>query len=442
MYKPNVMKMKTRNVQRGFFALIAMMLMSGSTLFAQFSLSGEFRPRAEYRHGFKTLFSDADTAAGQVSQRTRLNAQYKVDNLRFGLSFQDVRFWGETPQLVAASNRMMIHQAWAEYGINDHLSVKLGRMELVYDDARIFGNVDWAQQARAHDLALIKYEKNYKLHLGLAFNQRDDLLKGSVYGLGSNYKSMQFLWYNRSLGKLGMSVLFLNNGMEKRYTEQVNGVPVPKYKTVYSQTAGAHLNYKAKKLNAYGNFYYTGGKDVTERELNAMNAMAGFDYSLSKGFGVGAGYELLSGTSQKEKLDNPTTFVNKSFNPFYGTNHKFNGFMDYFYVGNHINNVGLNNLFVNLTYKKGKGSYVITTHFFSAAADVITPGLPAKIMDKGLGTELDFSFSYRLNDITALSGGYSQLFATETMEALKGGSHKTTNNWAWLMIAFRPVFIK
>ena len=32
---------------------------------------------------------------------------------------------------------------------------------------------------------------------------------------------------------------------------------------------------------------------------------------------------------------------NNSFTPFYGTNHKFNGHMDYFYVGNHIGNVGL-----------------------------------------------------------------------------------------------------
>lgn len=417
-------------------------LLGSSVVYAQFSLSGEFRPRAEYRHGFKTLFTDADTAAWQISQRTRLNAQYKVDNLRFGLSIQDVRFWGETPQLVAGSNRMMMHQAWAEYGFSEHVSLKLGRMELVYDDARIFGNVDWAQQARAHDLALLKYEKNYKLHLGIAYNQREDLLKGSMYGLGSNYKSMQFLWYNRSIGKLGMSVLFLNNGMERRFTEQVNGATVNKYKTVFSQTAGTHLNYKAGKLSAYGNFYFTGGKDVTERELKAINVMAGLDYSLNKGFGLGAGWELMSGTSQKEKLDNPANYVNKSFNPFYGTNHKFNGFMDYFYVGNHINNVGLSNLFLNLSYKKGKGSYLITTHFFSAAADVVKPGQPGQLLDKGLGTEIDFSFTYRLNYITTLSGGYSQLFATETMEVLKGGSQKTTQNWAWLMISFRPVFVK
>ena len=49
---------------------------------AQFDLSGEIRPRTEYRHGFKTLgFSDQE-AAFQISQRSRLNANYKKDQMQ------------------------------------------------------------------------------------------------------------------------------------------------------------------------------------------------------------------------------------------------------------------------------------------------------------------------------------------------------------------------
>jgi len=417
--------------------LTILMIFTFSQLFAQFQLSGEFRPRAEYRHGFKNLVTDDDKAAFQISQRTRLNAGYQFENMKFGLSIQDIRLWGETPQLVAASNRMMLHQAWAEYGFNKNFAVKMGRQELVYDDARIFGNVDWAQQARTHDLALLKYEKNFKMHVGLAFNQQNDLLRTTNYDMTSNYKTLQFLWYQRKIGKLGFSMLFLNNGMEYKKIENNEDV----YKTVFSQTIGTRLTYATGKTSFYGNAYYSGGKDAADRKLSAYNTMIGLDYNLENGFGLGAGWELLSGTSQKEKQLN-ANYTNNSFNPFYGTNHKFNGFMDYFYVGNHLNSVGLSDLYANLSYKKGKASYLITAHFFSAANDVINPSQNNELMSKGLGTEIDFSLAYKLNDFAALSAGYSQMFGTETLSVLRGGDHKATNNWAWLMVTFKPVFLK
>ncbi|MDP2235234.1 MAG: alginate export family protein [Bacteroidales bacterium] len=429
--------MKRDSLFLKIFGLFAMMFLLINQSFAQFQLSGEFRPRVEYRHGFKNLVTDDDKAAFQISQRTRLNAGYQLENMKFGLSLQDVRLWGETPQLVASSNRMMLHQAWAEYGFNEQFSIKVGRQELVYDDARIFGNVDWAQQARAHDLALLKYEKKFKLHVGLAFNQQNDLLRTTNYDMTSNYKTLQFLWYHRKIGKLGFSMLFLNNGMEFKKVE--NNADV--YKTVFSQTIGTHLTYKSGKTSIYGNAYYSGGKDASDRKLSAYNTMIGLDFDLDNGFGLGAGWELLSGTSQKEKQLN-ANYTNKSFNPFYGTNHKFNGFMDYFYVGNHLNYVGLSDLFANVSYKTGKANFLVTVHLFKAANELVEPVLSNTLMDKGLGTEIDFSLAYKLNDFASLSAGYSQMFGTETLAVIRGGDYKATNNWAWLMVTFKPVFLK
>jgi len=34
------------------------------------------------------------------------------------------------------------------------------------------------------------------------------------------------------------------------------------------------------------------------------------------------------------------------------------------------------------------------------------------------------------------------MFATETMQVLKGGNHSNTNNWAWVMITFKPTFFE
>lgn len=422
-----------------FISILTVFVFGVNTLVqAQFSLSGEFRPRTEYRHGFKNLVPEDAKAAFQISQRTRINAAYTFQNMKFGISVQDVRLWGETPQLTATSNRLMLHQAWVEIGLSKNLGLKLGRQELVYDDARMLGNVDWAQQGRSHDLALLKYESKFKLHVGIAFNQQFDQLLTTKYDLAANYKSMQFLWFNKQIKKLSISVLALNNGMEYKYMKD----SVDAFKTVFSQTLGTHLNYKTEKIAIYGNVYYSLGKDATDRDLKAYNLMVGGDYQFSKNWGIGLGAETLSGTSQKEKKENQN-YTNKSFNPFYGTNHKFNGFMDYFYVSNHLNSVGLNDLFLSANYKQNKTSVSLTAHLFSTAADVLKPNQTETVLlGKNLGTELDLVYSYKINEIANVSVGYSQMFGSETLQVLKGGDHKQTNNWVWAMVSFRPTFFK
>ncbi len=38
--------------------------------------------------------------------------------------------------------------------------------------------------------------------------------------------------------------------------------------------------------------------------------------------------------------------------------------------------------------------------------------------------------------------GYSQMFATASMEAIKGGSSEEVNNRAWNMLNVKPVFLR
>lgn len=419
-----------------FLIICFFSILSVSQLKAQFQLSGEFRPRTEYRHGYKSMFTADDKAAFFTSQRTRISAAYSLDKLKLGLSLQDIRVWGDVPQQNNTSNQVMLFQGWAEYLFTKQFSMKIGRQELNYDDARIFGNVDWAQQARSHDLILFKYEKDFKLHLGAAFNQESEKLKGTDYNVSGNYKAMQFIWFNKKINSLGLSLLFLNNGLQNKSTDAT-----PVYKTAFNQTYGTRLVYDKNALSLNGATYYTSGKDNTLRKLSAYYATLGLSYKISDKWGAGLGWELLSGTSQKEKKAN-VNYTNNSFSPFYGTNHKFNGHMDYFYVGNHINSVGLNDISGNITYKKNKFSATLTPHIFSAANEVLNPSIPGELMAKSLGTEFDLFFWYKLAENIQVSGGYSQMFGTETLKALSGGDNNVTNNWAWVMITFKPDFIK
>ena len=135
-------------------------------LSAQFSLSGEFRPRTEVSHGYKSLASEDQDASTFTAQRTRLNFLYKAQGINTKLVLQDVRTWGSQAQLVGNEDyATSIHEAWAEVFFSPEFSLKAGRQELIYDDHRIFGSVGWAHQARSHDVAIFKYEQDVKLHL-------------------------------------------------------------------------------------------------------------------------------------------------------------------------------------------------------------------------------------------------------------------------------------
>ena len=132
------------------------------------TISGEIRPRFEFRHGYKTLFPDDAKPASFISQRTRLNSYFANDNFKVFLSLQDVRVWGDVNQLNTKDvNGFSVHQAWAQMKLADFLQLKVGRQEVVYDDQRIFGSVGWAQQARSHDAALFKFLFNQKHKLDL-----------------------------------------------------------------------------------------------------------------------------------------------------------------------------------------------------------------------------------------------------------------------------------
>jgi len=397
----------------------------GYIAIAQVTVDAELRPRFEYRHGYKTLFPDDVDPAIFVSQRTRLNGFYNDESLTFYLSLQDVRVWGDVPQLnLTDKNGIGIHQAWGEIKFTPVFSVRLGRQTLVYDDHRILGDVEWTQQARSHDVALIKFHKNdFSGHIGVAYNQDEELLTGTTLNTNT-YKSMQFAWVNKKWEDIGASFLFLNNGMQ--YIDAVNN---RNNETRYSQTFGTHLTYIQSQYALMANLYYQTGKDVNDNDLNAYLLGIEASYKVFPNWTLQVGAELQSGNDYGA----PSNGKNKSFTPLYGTNHKFNGHMDYFYVGNHLNNVGLLDLYIGSTIKTGdKTNINVRVHNFSAAADIRSDE------SKHLGAEADLTFNYNFNKAINIKAGYSHMFAYEGMEYLKNNFDNNTNNWAWIMVTLKP----
>lgn len=415
-----------------------LLLISANTLIAQFNLSGELRPRTELRHGYKTLPAEGANAAFFTEQRTRLNLNYSKELYKVGFTVQDVRIWGSQSQMNKSDGLFSVHEAWGQVNFSETVSVKAGRQELVYDDQRILGNVGWTAQGRSHDVMLVKFtDEAWTLHTGFAFNQ--DLnpsepakLFDTYYSGVNNYKTLQYLWYHREFEPAELSFLVLNNGVQQ-----------PDSTMNFTKTIGLTGSYTFSDFQANGTTYYQTGTDPAGAEKSALLAAGSLSYSGFANTDLTVGADYLSGTQVDQEQ-------NHSFNPLYGTHHKFYGFMDYFYVGNphnqqaaaHNHNIGLVDIYLKSTVHAAKGTTVSAAlHEFASPVSVLNPIDSTERLSSRLGTEIDFVFSHALSEEVKIQAGYSHMFGTSSLEAIKGGSSSQISNWIWLMLSFNPLFL-
>ena len=407
---------------------------------AQIQVNGQYMSRGEYRHGYQTLADTNQKGAVFISQRARISAEYKHEKFKMHISAQDIRTWGSVANsAIDTKGFFSIYEAYGELNFTKKFNAKIGRQVISYDDDRIFGSLDWAMQGRRHDAAVLKYtDSTWAVHVGVAYNQNSESNKFIQYTV-NNYKEFEYLWANKVYKKFNFSFLFLNNGMA--YTK-TDAVTLKKDSiTLYSQTIGLRTEYKGDKLNGLIYGYYQMGKDNSNKDLSAYDACAEIGYKPIKGLQITLGGELLSGTSQTDTANK----VNHSFNPLYGTNHRFNGYMDYFYVGNHLNTVGLIDGYLKVHYTYKKVLLGINGHYFKAASDIRDKrkGVTDKLSNNNLGGEVDFTMSYNYTDGVSIQGGYSQFFGATGLQMLRGTSSLTpTSNWAYIMIIIRPGTVK
>lgn len=483
---------------------------------AQFSLDAQLCTRTEWRNGTGTLRSYGAEPSFFTSQRMRLIAQYQQSRLQFKLSLQDVRVWGQDASgiTVADGARLGVHEAWAElvlannndsafkHSMIDRFSIRIGRQELLYDDARLLGNLDWLQQGRRHDALVLKLkEKKFSVDAGFAFSQNTDAFgyNGTYYtpanvqpsvrdskgnlvltpsgmiplvnagnisvrngspalvnpagtnGQTMQYKAMQFVHGTYKNNHSVLSAMFLADHFGKHQFDSVQNISGTdtgyiygkrfKTKGVYSRiTAGLQLSGAFDKQGSWQ--YKAGAYYQAGKDREGVSLAAYMLYaSLSHQQGslsYYVGYDLLSGN---DAFGGNTK--NYRFDPLYGTPHKFWGYMDYFYVGTGSPAGGLSNPQAGIRYAAKKISVALDYHAFLLANDQAGKG-GAKL-DPYLGSELDLSSVYQLSNAVNLEGGVSMLRATRSMEYAKNISPGTASlnaSWAWLMVNIRPNLLK
>ena len=216
----------------------------------------------------------------------------------------------------------------------------------------------------------------------------------------------------------------------------------------YTLTTGTRITYNKEKIGVDFSGYYQLGasSEYVARDVAAYNLNIAVSYKVTDKIKATLGYAMLSGNDKTDTTANYAK-TEHAFNPFFGTNHKFNGFMDYFYVGNHSGNIGLNDAFLKLDYKHAKFTAGITAHAFLANANILDSKALSltgeiKAMDPYLGTELDVYGAFKLVPSVTCKVGYSQMFGTTSMEAIKGGDMNEISNWGYVMLIMKPTLFQ
>jgi hypothetical protein len=432
----------------------------------QFTVTGQVRTRSELRDGQGTPSVQDTVPAFFTSQRTRLNFGYAGYRFKLYTSVQDVRVWGQDGSSINrttldANNGFMVHEAWGELSLVDtgkvikNFTLKIGRQELVYDDVRLLGNLDWLQQARRHDAALLKFDhQGWTAHLGGAFNQNAERKSNTLYngvptgytastnGMASMYKTMQFLYVAKKLHFGNASFLAFKDDFSKFHfaaADVLRKTPIYDQGTWSRITVGGNLFGTAfRKLGFAASAFYQGGKYREGTSLNEYLVSLSTLYAATRKLSVGPGIDITSGNNGSDPAKKY-----KRFDPLYGTPHKFWGFMDYFYVADGFGSNGLMDYYLKSKYKaKDNLTLSLDAHRFvlpSAVTDETGTQLA-----KGLGTEIDFVFNYALTKVVNLEGGYSSMFSTSTLVSANVKNVKNAekvSTWAYLMISIKPEFI-
>ena len=390
----------------------------GINILDDVTLSGEIRPRYEYAN----VKSNSKPAANAFTTRIKLNVNTKlfsVDGLTSNIGIISVNNFGSHKynwntsdykdgsgkkyETVMDPQKAMISNADINYRINK-TTLHAGRSQVNLDNQRFIGTVGWRQLERSYDTV---YVANNSIE-GLS------LLAAWVYGF-QGVKDIPTQDTNSILLNASYTVMpelkitaydYMLASLHDTYGLALTG----------KIDAGAKLNYRAE---------YAVQKDGTMKIHGKKGKADASYYNLDLGANisgvlVGANYEVLSGTTGS---DGKT-----AFNPALGTNHKFNGWADLFYVAS-VPQGGLKDMNIHLGYTtKGFGKLLGVYHNFKADKSMAaTSGTT-----NNLGSEFDIVYLNAIPGFKNLKG----LVKFASYSKGKATGYTNDKKVAWLQLDY------
>ena len=410
-------------MKKTLFFITLLALASLQSFGQEVKIDAEIRSRAEVRDGFIEPLADSLNAAYVNNLRTKLNLSYKHNEIKAKLSIIDTRTYGGT-STSSTGNGLGVLEAWGEYAFTPELSFALGRQGLEYDDKRLFSYNNWSNTPGAHDLLLLKYTTSgLAVHLGSAYNNAGDSTQ-FLSPYRQAYKTLNFIWLGKQVGKLSTSAIWVNDSYENGSTGNID--------RSYRNTIGGNIGLNDKKSHttfAVGG-YYQFGRDRQDKSLRAFLLSAKVQQQFFGIWSAQIGSDVFSG-SKNDIASNK----NNTFNKLYGTNHAFNGSIEYWAIPP---SQGLIDIYAGVTAKpSSKFNINLTYHHFSTAKEI------APEYGKGIGSEIDITANYIVSSQFAIQGGWSSYFTTEETDILKRKTGVDTRfpQWAYVQLTFMPVFL-
>lgn len=387
---------------------------------AKISVNLEIRPRAEYRSNYSSIINDPDQTEFYVSQRNRLNIDYKKKNILLHSSFQEIHLWGKNG-LFSSIGGINAYELYIQKKFSNSLSLKAGRQGVLLDNGRIFSDAPWAQQGRSHE------------GLRLTFNKSN--IKTDFFALGTRKYNPLFGKNISPVAEHKYKWLFVHH-LNIRANDfltltTINSFDIFQNQKNYSRyTSGGRIEFEKNSDYVTLSAYYQYGRTSEQKKLSAYYFQPEIRLSYQP-IVLRLGAEILSGTKQA------ASDKSQNFDVLYGVAWKFMGNMNFFTkFPNDVNGKGLVNPYLFSIFSISKKVSIRSDYhlFYAQFPLVLQNGISQK---RYLGFENDFSIKITPNKNMEINYGLSYFIAQKEMLAF--GKMKDTNKtpiWSYLMISY------
>jgi Alginate export len=382
-------------------AFATLMVLAGPMAAQQTTISGQVRPRFEYRNPFGGE-TDAFT-----SMRVRLAADARLeDGLSIFVQMQDVRIWGgETnPLRDFSADNLDLHQGYLRYRAEalPWLTSTVGRMETNFGGQRLVGAIDWTQQAQSFDGLRFDVDAGRSKWSVVAWTINDDTSP-------SNDEDERLLGTYGTIGDVGpgaLDVYWLYHGIDGAMDTGEHAL-------------GARYAFSGEIRGRLEGTLETGTRGDVDVSAFMLGARVGKAFSDER-FTATLWYDYLSG-------DDPDTPEVEVFNTFFATNHKFYGFADLFLnMPVHTGGAGLQDVAVKLLWTPwADGALGLDAHSFRAAKQ-------GTFASARFGEELDLTVRHRLTNHLSSTLGFAYVLQGDLLAEI--GRLDEDMKWFYLML--------
>jgi len=356
---------------------------------ADVSLSGQVRPRYEYR----SLLGDTHDTFTSMRMRVGVKAALERDVGLF-IQLQDVRLWGEEANTLGdfQADRFDLHQGYFELNAlgGNPVSVRVGRQAIAFGGQRLIGSVEWTQQGRAFD--------------GIRVSATPG--KGKVDAIAVRLKDASAAAHTTNAYLLGAyGTVSIRPGTSADvyalYNRESGGADVDQ--TTFGLRLHGGQGALAYRVEGAYQAGTRAGEDVSASMLGARLGVSAREGKAS----LTLWYDYLSGD------DDPADGKVKVFDTLFATNHKFYGYADLFLnIPDHTGGLGLQDLALKAGVSPSP-SLRLSLDFHR-----LTLAKKGTFASGRLADEVDLTGSYRYSKEVTFVAGASRVSAKESLVLL------------------------